>query len=172
MKKSLRMKFMLLLFALIVGYSSAFGQTTATLQITSPVTSTGNLTDNSSNTWVFNTDGTLTSNSSYIQAGTNKSEVSYITLETSAYSSKKITRVQVWGTSKANTNVSAKVIIGSTTIGTSDVYTTQNAGSGGTEYSVYNTNSVAGNLKLEISRPSSSTGAIYFNKAIVLLLVL
>ncbi|MBQ3355334.1 MAG: InlB B-repeat-containing protein [Bacteroidales bacterium] len=158
---------MLLLFALIVGYSSAFGQTTATLQITSPVTSTGNLTDNSSNTWVFNTDGTLTSNSSYIQAGTNKSEVSYITLETSAYSSKKITRVQVWGTSKANTNVSAKVIIGSTTIGTSDVYTTQNAGSGGTEYSVYNTNSVAGNLKLEISRPSSSTGAIYFNKAIV-----
>lgn len=151
----------------MAGSLNALGQTTATLEITSSVTSTGNLTDNSSNTWVFNTDGKLTSNNNYIQAGTNSSAVSYITLETSAFSSKKITKVQVWGTSKANTNVSAKVIIGTTTIGTSAVYTSQTAGSGGTEYSVNNTNAVAGDLKIEISRPSSANGAIYFNKAIV-----
>lgn len=140
---------------------------TATLQITSSVTSTGNLTDGSGNTWAFTTDGSLTSSNSYIQAGTNSKKVSYIKLTTSAFSTKKITKVQVWGTSKANTNVSAKVIIGSTTIGTSSVYKSQTASSGGTEFSVNNTNNVSGDLTIEISRASSANGAIYFNKAIV-----
>ena len=146
---------------------TVWGQSTATLQITSSVTSQGNLTDDRSNSWAFTTDGELTASNSYIQAGTNKKEVSYIRLTTSAFSSKKITKVQVWGTSKANTNVSAKVIIGTTTIGTSSVYTSQTASSGGTEFSVNNTNEVTGDLTIEISRASSATGAIYFNKAIV-----
>ena len=146
---------------------TVWGQSTATLQITSSVTSQGNLTDDRSNSWAFTTDGELTASNSYIQAGTNKKEVSYIRLTTSAFSSKKITKVQVWGTSKANTNVSAKVLIGTTTIGTSSVYTSQTASSGGTEFSVNNTNEVTGDLTIEISRASSATGAIYFNKAIV-----
>ena len=158
---------MLLLCILVGGVCSAWGDETTTLEIKSSVTSAGDLTDNSGNTWAFATDGTLTGNTAYIQAGTNKSEVSYIRLSTSAFASKKITKVQVWGTSKANTNVSAKVIIGTTTIGTSNVYTTQNASSGGTEFSINNTDEVTGNLTIEISRPSSATGAIYFNKAIV-----
>ena len=169
MKKLYFLKTMLLLCALVVGSSSVWAQETktATLEITSSVTSTGDLTDNSSNTWAFTTDGTLTANNSYIQAGTNKSEVSYIKLSTSAFSNKIITKVQVWGTSKANTGVTAKVKIGSTTIGTSSEYTTQNASSGGTEYSVDNTDEITGDLSIEISRSSSATGAIYFNKAIV-----
>ena len=146
---------------------TVWGQSTATLQITSSVTSQGNLTDDGSNSWAFTTDGELTASNSYIQAGTNKKEVSYIRLTTSAFSSKKITKVQVWGTSKANTSVSAKVIIGTTTIGTSSVYTSQTASSGGTEFSVNNINEVTGDLTIEISRASSATGAIYFNKAIV-----
>lgn len=167
MKQKLLSKVMLLLFALVAGSTSVWAQSTATLQITSGVTSTGNLTDNSSNIWAFTTDGDLTSNNSYIQAGTNQKTVSYIRLTTTAFSTKKITKVQVWGTSKANTNVSAKVIIGSTTIGTSSVYTSQNASNGGTEFSVDNTNEVTGDLTIEISRASSAKGAIYFNKAIV-----
>lgn len=158
---------MLLLCALVGGIGSTWAQATTTLEIKSSVTSAGDLTDNSGNTWAFTTDGTLTGNSAYIQAGTNKSEVSYIRLSTSAFASKKITKVQVWGTSKANTAVSAKVIIGTTTIGTSVIYTSQNASSGGTEFSVNNTNEESGNLTIEISRSSSATGAIYFNKAIV-----
>ncbi len=146
---------------------TVWGQSTATLQITSSVTSQGNLTDDGSNSWAFTTDGELTANKSYIQAGTNSKKVSYIRLTTSAFSSKKITKVQVWGTSKANTSVSAKVIIGTTTIGTSSVYTSQTASSGGTEFSVNNTDEVTGDLTIEISRASSATGAIYFNKAIV-----
>ena len=156
-----------LLLCALVGVVSPAWADTATLEITSTVTSQGNLTDNKSNTWAFTTDGSLTGNNSYIQAGTNNKSVSYIRLSTSAFSSKQITKVQVWGTSKANTNVTAKVIIGTTTIGTSSVYTSQNASSGGTEFSVNNTNNVSGNLTVEISRPSSANGAIYFNKVIV-----
>ena len=158
---------MLLLMMLVGGTGNVWGET-ATLQISSGVTDNpAILTDNKSNSWTFTTDGTLTSNNSYIQAGTNKSAVSYLKLETSAFSSYKITKVQVWGTSKANTSVTAKVIIGTTTIGTSSAYTTQNASSGGTEFSVDNTDEVSGNLTIEISRPSSANGAIYFCKAIV-----
>lgn len=139
----------------------------ATLQITSAVTADGNITDNSGNTWAVSSDGSYTSNSTYIQVGTNKAAVSYLRLVTSAFSTYTISQVQVWGTSKANTNVTPKVIIGSTTIGTGSAYTTQNAAGGGTEYSVSNSGGITGDLTIEISRPSSATGAIYFNKAIV-----
>ncbi len=157
--------FLAMLF-LIAGIGNVWAET-ATLQITSGVTADKNLTDDASNTWAVSSDGDYTSSNSYIQCGTNKKAVTYIRLTTSAFSEYKITKVQVWGTSKANTNVSAKVIIGGTTIGTSSAYTTQNASNGGTEFSVNNTNEVKGDLTIEISRPSSANGAIYFNKAIV-----
>lgn len=94
MKQKL-LSLMLLLCALIVGSGTMWGDDkTATLQITSSVTSTGNLTDGSGNTWAFTTDGSLIASNSYIiQAGTNKKEVSYIKLTTSAFSTKKITKV-------------------------------------------------------------------------------
>ena len=165
--RKLKLFFACLLMAVLSIGQVWAGTATATLQISSGVTANGNLTDDASNTWAVSSDGSYTSNNSYIQCGTNKANVSYIRLTTSAFSSKKITKVQVWGTSKANTNVSAKVIIGSVTIGTSSVYTTQNASSGGTEFSVDNTNEETGELTIEISRASAATGAIYFNKAIV-----
>ena len=144
------------------------GETIATLAITSTVTSSNfTLTDDRENSWTFTTDGELTGNTSYIQAGTNKKSVTYVKLVSTGLSSKKIKKIQLWGTSKANSDVTPKIIIGNTTIGTGSAYTTQNASAGGTEFSIDNTNEVAGEVTLEISRPSTSTGAIYFNKAVI-----
>lgn len=140
---------------------------TATLAISKSITSQGTLTDDKGNSWTFTTDGDLTGNTTYIQAGTNKKTVSYIKLQSSAYSTVKITKIQLWGTSKANSSVSPKIGIGSSTIGTGNVYTAQNAASGGSEFSVENSSGATGDILLEISRPSKATGAIYFNKAII-----
>lgn len=139
----------------------------ATLSITKSVTSQGALTDDKGNAWTFTTDGSLTGNNSYIQAGTGRKKVTYIKLQSSSYSNVKISKIQLWGTSKANTSVSPKVMIGTTTIGIGSTYTSQNASSGGSEFSVENTSGVSGDITLVISRPSSATGAIYFNKAII-----
>lgn len=140
----------------------------ATLAITSSVTSSNiTLTDDQNNSWTFTTDGDLSANTSYIQAGTNKKKVTYVKLVSTGLSSKKIKKIQLWGTSKANSNVTPKIIIGNTTIGTGSAYTTQNASDGGTEFSIENTTDVVGEVTLEISRPSSATGAIYFNKAVI-----
>ena len=135
---------------------------------TSSVTSSNiTLTDDQNNSWTFTTDGDLSANTSYIQAGTNKKKVTYVKLVSTGLSSKKIKKIQLWGTSKANSNVTPKIIIGNTTIGTGSAYTTQNASDGGTEFSIENTTDVVGEVTLEISRPSSATGAIYFNKAVI-----
>ena len=140
----------------------------ATLAITSAVTSSNiTLTDDQNNSWTFTTDGDLSANTSYIQAGTNKKKVTYVKLVSTGLSSKKIKKIQLWGTSKANSNVTPKIIIRNTTIGTGSAYTTQNASDGGTEFSIENTTDVVGEVTLEISRPSSATGAIYFNKAVI-----
>ena len=140
----------------------------ATLAITSTVTSSNiTLTDDQNNSWTFTTDGDLSGNTSYIHAGTNKKKVTYVKLVSTGLSSKKIKKIQLWGTSKANSNVTPKIIIGNTTIGTGSAYTTQNASDGGTEFSIENTTDVVGEVTLEISRPSSATGAIYFNKAVI-----
>lgn len=153
----------------LLGSLNVWGATeTATLQITSGVTANGNLTDDQGNTWAVESDGSYTSNNSYIQCGTNKANVQYIRLTTGAYSSYSISKIQVWGTSKANTNVTAKIYIGSTKIGeSSSAYSSQTASSGGTELSANNSTDEKGNITIEISRPSSATGAIYFNKLIV-----
>ena len=166
MKKILLKAFMLLCLILWGGVSSAWADT-ATLSISSGFTSNGNLNDNQSNSWAITSDGSYTSSNSYIQVGTNKSEVTYLKLSTSAYSTKYISKIQVWGTSKANSDVTAKVSIGDNLLGESEAYTTQNASSGGTEFSVNNTNGYMGDVLIEISRPTLSTGAIYFNKLII-----
>lgn len=156
-----------LLTLLVVGNMNTWAET-ATLSISEGVTANGNLTDDKSNVWALSSDGVYTSNnSSYIQVGTNKKAVTYLKLTSSAFSSQNISKIQVWGTSKANTGVTVKISIGNKLLGTSTAYTTQNASSGGSEFSVENTKNYTGDITIEISRPSSATGAIYFNKAIV-----
>ena len=162
------LKLFFALFAILaLGVGNAWGAETATLSISSGVTANSQLTDNAQGKWDVTSDGKYTSNKSYIQVGTNKEKVSYLKLSSTSYSTKKIEKIQVWGTSKANTNVTIKVYVGGNKLGESNKFTTQNASSGGTEYFVENTNDYAGEILIEISRPTSATGAIYFNKAIV-----
>ena len=149
-----------------IGVGNAWG-TEATLAITSGVTANTTLTDDQGIQWAVTSDGSYTSNNSYIQCGTNKKRVSYIQLVSTGLSAATISKVQVWGSSKANSNVTASVSIGGNSLGSSSAYTTQNASSGGTKYSVENTSSHTGEVTIRISRPSSATGAIYFNKLIV-----
>ena len=161
------LKLFFALFAMLaLGVSNVWAET-ATLSISSGVTANSQLTDNAQGKWDVTSDGTYTSNKSYIQVGTNKVNVSYLKLSSTSYSTKKIEKIQVWGTSKANTNVTIKVYVGGNKLGESNKFTTQNASSGGTEFSVTNPNNYTGEILIEISRPSSATGAIYFNKAIV-----
>lgn len=155
-----------ILTLLVVGSMNTWAET-ATLSISKGVTANGNLTDDKSNVWALSSDGVYTSNSSYIQVGTGKKAVTYLKLTSSAFSSQNISKIQVWGTSKANTGVTVKISIGNKLLGTSTAYTTQNASSGGSEFSVENTKNYTGDITIEISRPSSAKGAIYFNKAIV-----
>jgi len=165
------LKSLTLLLVMIVGVGNVWGGTDpvmATLKITKSITSDGNLTDDKSGTWALTSDGEYTGSSSYIQVGTNKKSVTYIRLSTSAYAKKSISKIQVWGTSKASTNVTAKVYIGGTKIGESaSAYSSQTAFSGGTELSVDNSENKSGDILVEISRPTSAVGAIYFNKLIV-----
>ena len=162
------LKLFVALFAMLaLGVTNAWGAEEVTLSITSSITSNGTLTDGGGGSWSLTSDGSYTSNNAYIQVGTNKLEVTYLKLSTSSYSSKKIEKIQVWGTSKANTNVTIKVYIGNNKLGESDAFTSQNASTGGTEFAVENTNNYTGDILIEISRPTSTTGAIYFNKAVI-----
>lgn len=157
----------LMLFCILLSINQVWAEE-ATLSISSNFTSNGNLNDSQSNAWAITSDGSYTNSNSYIQVGTNSKEVTYIKLSTSAYATKSISKIQVWGTSKANTDVTAKISIGGHQIGkSSSAYSTQNAASGGTELLATNTNGYSGDILIEISRPKSATGAIYFNKLIV-----
>ena len=158
--------FLSLLILATFGISNAWAET-ATLSISSGVTANKTLTDDGGNSWSVTSDGSYTSNSKYIQVGTNSKKVTYLKLSTSSFSSKNISKIQVWGTSKANTNVTIKIYVGGNKLGESSKFTAQNASNGGTEYSVENTNDYTGEILIEISRPAAATGAIYFNKAIV-----
>lgn len=158
--------FLTILTLLVVGSMNTWAET-ATLSISEGVTANGNLTDDKSNVWALLSDGAYISNNSYIQVGSGSKAVTYLKLTSSAFSSQNISKIQVWGTSKANTGVTVKISIGNKLLGTSTAYTTQNASSGGSEFSVENTNNYTGDITIEISRSSSAKGAIYFNKAIV-----
>ena len=155
-----------IIMLLTLGVGNAWAET-ATLSISSGVTANSQLTDNVQGKWDVTSDGTYTSNKSYIQVGTNKTTVSYLKLSSTSYSTKKIEKIQVWATSKASTKVTTKVYVGGNLLGTSSAYTSQTAASGGTEFSVTNPNNYTGDILIEISRPSAANGAIYFNKAIV-----
>ena len=155
------------LFAMLaLGVTNAWAKT-ATLAISSSVTTDGTLTDDGGGSWSLTSDGNYTGNKAYIQVGTNSKKVTYLKLSTSAFSTKSISKIQVWATSKASTNVKTKVYVGGNLLGTSSAYTSQTAASGGTEFSVTNPNNYTGDILIEISRPSAANGAIYFNKAIV-----
>ena len=164
-KKHLKLFFALFaMLALNVGNAWA---ETATLAISSSVTANKTLTDDGSNSWSVTSDGSYNAQTKYIQVGTNSKSVTYLKLSTSAFSTKSISKIQVWATSKASTNVTTKVYVGGNLLGTSSVYTSQTASNGGTEFSVTNPNNYTGDILIEISRPSAANGAIYFNKAIV-----
>lgn len=162
------LKLFFALFAMLaLGVGNAWGAETATLSISSGVTANKTLTDDGGNSWSVTSDGSYTSNAKYIQVGTNSKSVTYLKLSTSAFSTKSISKIQVWATSKASTKVTTKVYVGGNLLGTSSAYTSQTAASGGTEFSVTNPNNYTGDILIEISRPSAANGAIYFNKAIV-----
>ncbi len=147
---------------------STGGTVTATLSISSAVTESGKvLTDDQNNSWTFTSDAeAFGSSDSYIQAGSNKKKVSYIKLVSDSFSGKKVKSIELWGTAKSNTNVKPKILIG-TSLDEGSVYTSQNADAGGSQFKVEYTNGITGEITLEISRESQATGAIYFNKAII-----
>lgn len=137
---------------------------TATLAITSGVTANGTLTDDKGNSWTLTavTNG-WTSNNGYIHVGSNSKAATSITLTTSAYSSVDIKEIHVWAAAKASTNVTTKITIDGNLLGTSAMLGNTIA-DGGTEYYITNSTNESGDITVEISRPSSASGAIYFKK--------
>lgn len=144
--------------------SSGKKEYTATLAISSGVTSNGTLKDDKGNSWSLTavTNG-WTSSNSYIHIGSTSKAATSITLTTSAYSSVDIKEIHVWAAAKASTNVTTKISIDGTLLGTSAVLGNTSS-SGGTEFSIINTGNKSGDITVVISRPSSANGAIYFNK--------
>lgn len=119
-------------------------------------------TDNKNNSWVITTDATyFGTTNGYIQVGSNNTKASHLTLTSTIENIKSVT---VYAAAKASTNATIKVYIGSTLLGTSAVLG-NTASSGGTEFTVNNTNNISGALKIVVSRPSSASGALYFNSA-------
>ena len=87
------LKLFFALFAMLaLGVGNAWAET-ATLSISSGVTANSQLTDNVQGKWDVTSDGTYTSNKSYIQVGTNKTTVSYLKLSSTSYSTKKIEKI-------------------------------------------------------------------------------
>lgn len=119
-------------------------------------------TDDKNNSWVITTDATyFGTTNGYIQVGSNKTNATHLTLTSTIENVKSVT---VHAAAKASTNATIKVYIGSTLIGTSAVLG-NTASSGGTAFTVDNTNNISGALKIVVSRPSSASGALYFNSA-------
>ena len=120
------------------------------------------LTDDQNNSWVFTSDAnSFTTTSPYVHAGSNKKSVSHITFDSNI---NNVTKVTVNAAAKANSDVTIKVYIGEELIGTSSVLSNTQE-SGGTPFTVENTENKQGSLKIVVSRPSAANGAIYFNKA-------
>ncbi|MBQ6790721.1 MAG: hypothetical protein IJP76_04680 [Paludibacteraceae bacterium] len=141
--------------------------TVANLTISSrPASASETLTDDQSNSWAFTASEAPHTETNMIHIGTNSRAVEYIQLVCSGLSTKSISKIQVWGAAKASTSTVIKVYIGENLLGTSEELS-NTAISGGTEYSVNNSSNYSGAVKIRVERPSSATGAIYFNKAIV-----
>ena len=159
--------FLAMLF-LIAGIGNVSADTEAALSISSkPSSSSETLTDDQSNEWAFTSDGTVSgSETNLIHVGTNSSQVSYVQLVSTGLSSNSISEIHVWAAAKASTNVTIKIYIGENLLGTSSVLGNTSS-SGGTEFSVNNTNNYSGEVKILVSRPSKANGAIYFNSATV-----
>lgn len=140
---------------------------TATLEITSSVTSDGNLTDDNGKTWALTaeTDG-YTSHPTYIHVGSGSKKAKSLALESSGYSDVTIKEVHVWAAAKASSGVTTKISIDGNLLGTSSELG-NTVEDGGTEFYVTNTNSYSGTISVEISRNNSTKAAIYFNKLTV-----
>lgn len=137
---------------------------TATLAISSGVTANGTLTDDKGNEWTLTAVcAGWTSSNSYIHIGSNSKAATSITLTTSDYNSVDIKEIHVWAAAKASTNVTTKISIDGNLLGTSEVLG-NTINSGGTEFSITNSTNESGDITVEISRPSSANGAIYFKK--------
>ena len=153
-------------FVFTITQPEAGGKTeyTATLAISSGVTANTTLKDDKNNVWTLTAvTENWTSNDSYIHIGTNKKNATSLTLSTDAYSSVDIKEIHVWAAAKASTNVTTKISIDGSLLGTSSVLS-NTIESGGTEYYISNSTNESGIITVEISRPSSATGAIYFKK--------
>ena len=119
-------------------------------------------TDDKNNSWVITTDATyFGTTNGYIQVGSNKTNATHLTLTSTIENIKSVT---VHAAAKASTSATIKVYIGSTLIGTSAVLG-NTVSSGGTAFTVHNTNNISGALKIVVSRPNSASGALYFNSA-------
>lgn len=158
------MKKLSILFAALLVCGMSWG---ADPQVTLSITQNQNVSSLLYN-FTATSDASLSaSEGAYLKAGSGSKSVKHITLQTDFFNSKLIKKVEVWATSKANSGVTPKVLIGDELIGEGSEYTTQNASSGGTKFEVTNSDEKTGALKVEISRTSASKNAIYFNKLIV-----
>ena len=86
MKKTLRMKFMLLLFTLIIGLGNAWAQTTTTVTASKITSSSESWTGSQGESWSVSVNGGATNQNvtnSYAQVGTRQSPSSSITFSTS-----------------------------------------------------------------------------------------
>ena len=159
-----------------VAQEAGVGRYTATLAISGTITEPSNfpynLTDDKNNTWslsaVYKNNAWITNNvTDFILVGSNSKGATSITLSSSAYNSKKIKEIHVWAAAKANSGVTTKISIDNEELGESAVLT-NTISTGGTEFSVTNSSNKTGTIKIEISRPSSQNGAIYFKKLTVI----
>lgn len=142
--------------------TSGVNEVVATIAPRSVTASGGSYTDDQGNTWVLTSDAAgFTSNNSYVHAGSGSKKVSHITMSSTITNVKTVT---VTAASAKNSNVTIKVYIDDTLIGESAILSNTQT-SGGTEFTVSNTSNVEGALKVVVSRPTSTTGAIYFMQA-------
>lgn len=139
---------------------------TATLTISSHISADGDLTDDKGNTWELSAVGDYSgSETNLIHIGTNSKPATSISLTTDAYSGVDIKEIHVWAAAKASSSVTTKISINGTLLGTSSVLS--NTTPTGTEYSITNSTNESGDISIEVSRPSSANGAIYFCKLTV-----
>lgn len=152
-----------------VTQEAGVGRYTATLAITQSITKNTTLTDDKSNSWTLNavTAG-WTEHTNYVHIGSKSKKATSLTLESSSYSTYKIKEIHVWGAAANSTNVTIKIYANGALLDESEVLG-NTVESGGTEFSVVKNDDSywSGNIKVEISRPEESKGAIYFNKLTV-----
>lgn len=168
MKKSLLMKSLLLLFALVVGTGSSWADTVSTLTFSSACSGTGTAKLDDSNASLGNATWTVTSDAAEstfdsdrgVHYGTNKKAVSYIQLSTSSFTAGTISKVEVEA-SGSNTP-SLSVTIGGNAFGT----TATNLTNSNVKYT-FTGSASAGTIVIRLAKSSSANGALYVKSVAV-----